>query len=367
MSNPCKVAMLANIPAPYRIPIYRLLAATPGIALRVFFFAGSEPDRNWDAVRQPYDHMFLKERFVTVGSRYIHVNPDMWGQLRAFAPDVVITTGFNPSHLLGFLYARLHGARHIGMTDGTPESEAGLSMLHRLLRRWVYGRSQAFAGASRASMQLLASYGAPPDALFQSHLCADNARFEQEPEPEKVHDMLFCGRFVEAKNPIFAMDVAQSCAELMGRRVSLAFLGAGDVEPTMRVHARTLSLVDVNFLGFAQPESLPGHFKRARIFLFPTALDTWGVVLNEACASGLPILSTSHAGAAGEIVVDGVNGAVLPLDVQAWAQTACQWLQDPASRQQMAEAGRQLVRGYTYEAAAQGLVQAVTRAMQVPV
>ena len=356
--------MVANIPAPYRVPVYQALAATPGITLKVFFFAGSEPDRNWNAVQQPYDHVFLRERVFEVAGRFIHANPDLWPMLKDFAPDVVITTGFNPSHLLGYIYARRFGARHIGMTDGTVASEAKLSFFHRLLRRWVYGHSQAFVGASHASMALLMQYGAEPGQLYQSHLCADNARFAREPEHAKEHDFLFCGRFVDIKNPMFAMDVAQASARQLGRRVSLAFLGAGELEPAMRERAAKLDGVDVRFLGFAQPAELPAHFKRSRLFLFPTSWDPWGVVANEACASGVPILATSHAGSAGEIIVDGVNGAVLPLDVQAWTQAACRLLQDPELYAQQAEAGRRLVRGYTFEAAAMGLADAVQCAMR---
>ena len=356
---PCKVAMITNIPAPYRVPIYERLAATPGISLKVVFFAGSEPDRGWDSPRHRYPHVFLKERLYRVGARFIHVNPDVWGELVRFAPDVVITNGFNPTHLLAYAYARWHGARHLAMTDGTPQSEAGLSRLHRGLRRWVYARSQAFVGASRASMALLASYGAPPQALFQSHLCADNARFDAEPEHAKVHDFLFCGRFVDVKNPLFAMDVAQACAQRLGRRVSLAFLGSGELEPRMRAHAASLTDVDVQFLGFAQPDDLPGHYKRSRLFLFPTAWDPWGVVANEAAVSGVPILASPHAGAVGEVIIDGVNGVVLPLDVSRWAQAAAELLSDATLYQRQSQAAREQVKGHTYAAAARGLADAV--------
>lgn len=355
MERRAKVALVTNIPAPYRVAVFRLLARVPGLDFKVFFFAGSEPDRNWGHTQQAYEHVFLRERVFKVGSRFVHVNPDVWSQLKAFEPDVVITTGFNPTHLLAFLYARWHRCRHVAMTDGTLESEDILSPAHRWLRRRVYARSEAFVGASQASLRLFQHYGARPEALFQSHLCADNARFDAEPDHPKVHDLLFCGRFVAVKNPMFAMDVAQACAHRLGRRVSLAFLGAGELEPEMRARAGQLDGVDVSFLGFAQPDQLPGHYKRARVFLFPTSWDPWGVVANEACVSGVPILTTAHAGSVGEIIQDGVNGAILPLDVPAWTEAACRLLSDPAWHARQAEAGRRLVQGHTFQSAADGL------------
>jgi len=359
-----KVALVTNIPAPYRVAVFRLLARVPGMHFKVFFCAGSEPDRNWDEAQQAYEHMFLQERVFKVGIRFIHFNPDVWAQLKAFGPEVVVTTGFNPTHLLAFLYARFHGCQHVAMTDGTPDSEQNLSIVHKLLRRWVYGRSAACVGASQASLRLLAEYVPRPESLFQSHLCADNARFAAEPEHPKAYDLLFCGRFVGVKNPMFAMDVAEACARKLGRRVSLAFLGAGELEPEMRARAATLEGVDASFLGFAQTDDLPARYKRASIFLFPTLWDPWGVVANEACASGVPILCTVHAGAAGEIIQDGVNGAILPLDVEAWTQAACRLLQDPAWYAQQSEGGRRLVQGHTFEAAADGLWRAIAHALR---
>jgi glycosyltransferase involved in cell wall biosynthesis len=65
---------------------------------------------------------------------------------------------------------------------------------------------------------------------------------------------------------------------------------------------------------------LPEVFSKARIFLFPTKFDCWGLVANEACAAGLPVFISPHAGAAGELVKSGINGYVLELDVNVWGE-----------------------------------------------
>jgi glycosyltransferase involved in cell wall biosynthesis len=360
-SAPIRVAMVTNIPAPYRVPIYERLGADPDLAFKVFFCAGSEPDRNWQGQAPRYPHHFLPERFVTVGGRYIHLNPGMWRALAEFKPDVVITTGYNPTHLVAFAYARLHGAAHVVMTDGTAHSEGStLTALHRLVRRVVFAGSRAFVGASQGSFDLLASYGVPRQRMRQSHLCADNAAFLASPAQDKVHDLLFCGRFVAIKNPLFAMSVAEGVARRLGRRVSLAFLGAGELEPRMREAAQPLAdQLDVRFLGFAQPHELPAHYKRSRIFLFPSSWDPWGVVANEACMAGVPIVVTPEPGATGEIIRDGVNGFVRTLDVNAWVDAVCRLLSDEALYQRMSQAGPKLAAGYDFDHAAQGVKQAV--------
>ena len=77
--------------------------------------------------------------------------------------------------------------------------------------------------------------------------------------------------------------------------------------------------IEVGFSGFAKQEELPRLYKSAKLFLFPTKADVWGVVANEACAAGLPVMITPYAGAAGELIIDEKNGFIRELDADAWA------------------------------------------------
>lgn len=366
---PLRVAMVTNIPAPYRIPVLERLARRPGCELHVVYCSGIEPDRAWQLQQGAFQATYLKPRFVTFRSRYVHINPDVWSALGKVKPDVVITTGFNPTHLLAYAWARLHGAAHVAMTDGTWTSENLLSGVHRFLRRVVYAGSGAFIGASEGSMALYRSYGLAASRMFKSHLCANNDSFLSMPPVTKVHDLLVAGRIVAGKNPMFALAVAQRLAQRMGTRlqrpVRLAFLGSGEMESEVRAAAAQLPAeqVQVDFLGFAQQDSLPGHYARARVLLFPTAMDTWGVVANEACAAGLPVIVTPEAGVAGDLVLDGVNGRVMPMDVERWAQAAEQLLCDEAMYAAMSRAARSQVVAYNFDAAATGIWDAVKMAV----
>jgi glycosyltransferase involved in cell wall biosynthesis len=90
------------------------------------------------------------------------------------------------------------------------------------------------------------------------------------------------------------------------------------------------------------------------------------VVANEACAAGLPVLVSPHAGVAGELVVDGKNGYVCALDTAIWAEHAATLLQDDALRTRFAQQSLHQVGSYRFELAAQGIVDACRAATQVP-
>ncbi len=356
--------MVTNIPTPYRRPVYEILAAMPDITLKVIYCSEREPDREWDLKSTAYEAKYLNERFYTRGDKFVHANPEVFGALRSFKPDVVIGTGFNPTHIFAFFYAKMFGCAFVPMTDGTLESERSLSSVHRWVRRRIYRDSKAFIAASDGGFDLYDSYAVKPTAIFKSHLCTNNAAFEVEPEAQKKYDLIFSGRFGELKNPLFVLEVARAAALQVGRKLSLAFLGAGPLESEMRAVAnQQTEWVETYFLGFAKQAELPALYKTARVMLFPTLADVWGVVANESLAAGVPVIVSPIAGCVPELVRHQLSGLVVSLEIQLWVNAVARLLSDPLLCQQMGEAGRNIVKNYTYAHAAQGIADAVRLAV----
>lgn len=355
-----RLAIITNHPPPFRIPVYEIIGNMPGVELLVIFCSRREPNRQWKLPPLRFNHLFLRERFVTRGDNFIHNNPDVIAALHRFAPDAIVTTGFNPTYLYAFSYALMKRIVHIPMTDGTDISEQGLSSWHKRIRRFVYRHSHTFIAASAGGQRLYESYGITPRRCFRSCLCIDNDEYLRDvPLAEKKYDFIFCGRIVEGKNPLFALQVAHEAARSMGRKVSILFVGSGNQEDRVKKEAALLAdMVQAEFNGFAGQNELPGLYRSARIFLFPTMADVWGVVANEAAAAGLPIIVSPHAGAAGELVLHGDNGFVCELDAKLWSKHAVLLLTQPGVYQRFATRSRALASQYTFEQAAAGLVSA---------
>jgi len=359
-----RVAIVTNIPAPYRVPVYNRLSASRRITLRVVYAARTEPDRQWELPCFEHDHVFLSGRFVEFKGRFIHWDPHVWRELGRFDPDVVITTGYNPTDLLAYLFARLKGRRHVVATDGTDAAEAGLTFLHRWVRRVVFAGSHSFLVASQGGWRLLRSYGVRETLIHFSPLCA-NTTVSWEPRSLcRDVDLLFSGRLVDVKNAAFALRVAQGVARQLGRQVRLAILGSGPLEEELRYQATTVATeVDVQFAGHVSQASVPGWFLRARLLLFPTRWDPWGIVANEACQAGVPVLISPHAGAAGELIRDGLNGRVLHLELPRWVTAACEILCDSELHARLSAGAYASVAPYSFDNAAFGIEDAVGQAM----
>jgi glycosyltransferase involved in cell wall biosynthesis len=355
-----KIVLVTNGPVPYRIPALNKMAATSGIDLHVIFCCEREPNRGWSLPPIEFDSTYLRERITTINGRYIHNNPDVIGALRRLAPDMIITDGFNPTHLYAFAYAAFRRLRHVTMTDGTYESERTLSPVHRLVRRFVYARSHAFVSASMGGTKLYESYGIPADRCFTACLCVENSDFWYDGAHEDARfDFIFCGRIEPVKGPLFALDVALQVARRLSRKVTILFVGAGSLKQRVQeTAARYPDLLEARFHGFARQDDLPALYRSAKVFLFPTEWDPWGVVANEACAAGLPVLVSPHAGVAGELVLDGQNGYICDLDAGLWAERAIVLLARPDIYRDFSERSRSLVSTFTFDDAAHGIVTA---------
>lgn len=361
---PLRLVVVTNMPAPYRVPVFDRVAATSGIDLHVLYATRAEADRRWDPPPLQHPHTVLPGWALPLGGRFIHLNPGVGAALRRLQPQVVVTTGYNPTHLLAWRHARRHGLPHVAMTDGTLASEAVLGPLHRAVRRHVLARSAAAVVASDGGARLMAHHGVPADHVHRSVLCAHAGLDWRAPGPAvRDIDLLFAGRLVAVKSPGFAVDVAAGVARSLGRRVSLAVLGSGPLaDDLQRQAAHHRDWVDTHLVGHVAQGDLPGWYRRARVFLFPTHWDPWGVVANEACESGVPVLVSPHAGVAGELVRDGEGGRVLPLDLPAWVDAAASLLQDDALHARMAAAARRAVQPFQADAAAGGIVRAALQA-----
>lgn len=364
-AEPIRCVVVTNVPAPYRLPMWDRLATAPGIELHLVYCSGAHIDPSQDGRSAHYQTHFLKGEYKVYETRFSHSDPGVWRLLSTLKPDVVVTCGFIPTFLFAFAWAVAHRVPHVPMSDGTLVAERVLGWKNRLARRVVFSQSPAFVGACEGTRALFKSYGVRSERIHLAPLCVDNDRFTPHGE-ERVHDLLYCGRYVEHKHPMLAIDVATGLAQRLGRRVTLRFVGKGPLEDKLRQRALEVSQsVDVSFAGYMSQAELPQEYRRSKLFLFPTGFDVWGVVANEACAAGLPCIVSPHTGVVDELVTEGVNGHVCPVgNVTAWVDRCAELLLDQSRWEAFSMASRQAVARYNFDVAAKGMLDALRQATQ---
>jgi glycosyltransferase involved in cell wall biosynthesis len=132
------------------------------------------------------------------------------------------------------------------------------------------------------------------------------------------------------------------------------------------VLARACDLAGVRLetvMGGVAEAELAGRYAEADIFALLSRHEPWGVVVNEAAASALPLVLSERVGAAYDLLREGENGFLVPVDDADAAAEALRKLADDAElRRRMGERSRELVRDWGYEPSVESFVAAVREA-----
>lgn len=77
---------------------------------------------------------------------------------------------------------------------------------------------------------------------------------------------------------------------------------------------KSLRVKNIHFIDFQTKENLKEYYKASDLFVLPTREDIWGLVINEAMSYGLPVITTNKCGAGLQMIKDGINGKIVPVD-----------------------------------------------------
>lgn len=358
--------ILNDIPTPWREPVYERVHRALGGDVRVAYFKGNEKRRLWTFKQGSHPKTILRGLTITIRGTERFFNPGIVPLLLRDRPRFALlaTCIKDPTFWLAAVVLRLLGTRIALLEDTWSGRDRGIGPLQKLARRTVYRAfGDAFVGTSRQALALYRHYHPRigPEQESLSHLVADNAYFLArlgDRSFERRYDIMFSGRIVPVKNPVF---FAQVCAAVRSRMGRCRVLIIGDGDEALKAAMRAVfdaRGVDYDFAGFIPHDRLPDHYAQAKLLLLPTSGDCWGVVINEAMLAGSPVITTDMTAAAGELVLDGQNGRVLPLDVEAWAQAIVELLQDAGRYGRFSASARDKVREFDFDRAAEGILEA---------
>jgi glycosyltransferase involved in cell wall biosynthesis len=176
--------------------------------------------------------------------------------------------------------------------------------------------------------------------------------------------ILFVGNLTPKKGPHILLPAFRVLAkEVEG--VMLAVVGDGPMMQELKQYVKEAGLdKKVVFLGFISQKELPNLYVISDVVVFPSLYDTWARAVNEAMACGLPIIASRKVGATGDIVRDGINGFVVKEgDIEELADRMRLLVTDRELRKRMGKASKEIIKGWTYEAALPNVIQAVEYAI----
>lgn len=199
---------------------------------------------------------------------------------------------------------------------------------------------------------------------------ADTAqlRAELQLSPERPV-ILFASKLQQRKHTDHLLEAYHRlCLSVPSAHPYLVIVGDGEERARLEAFANELNLEGIRFAGFRNQSELPGFFAMAQVFVLPSRHEPWGLIVNEAMASGCAVVVSDDVGAHVDLITDGVEGFVYPTgDVDALADALRQVLVSPEQAQRMGEAARSRITNWDFEADVHGLrgaLEAVTHKLR---
>jgi glycosyltransferase involved in cell wall biosynthesis len=215
----------------------------------------------------------------------------------------------------------------------------------------VRQRRVHFIAVSNVLRDAAIEYGVPKDRIYVRYTGIDLRQFRpgSKPMPERRRRIVFVGRLVEMKGCAYLIEAFQ---EIAGRvpDAELVVLGDGPLRNNLEVLARKLR-ARVEFLGEVSPEVVKQQLNEARVFCLPSItaangnFESFGMVLLEAQACGVPVVTSALGGKEG--IADGVTGFLFAeKDVRTLTERVCDLLTNEELASRISTAGPKYMRQY---------------------
>jgi len=370
-----RLVVLSEIIAPYRIPVFNALARKEGIDLHVIFLAETDPKlRQWLVYRDEicFSHEVLRSWRGRLGERNLLFNWRLSAALRRAAPDAILCGGYNyPASWEASWWARRHHVPFMVWVESTAHDRRSWRASVEALKGAFLRNCTAFVVPGKSSAEYLQRYDIQQGAVFSAPNAVDTDFFSRHAATVRADAaahrqrlglpqryFLFVGRLVPEKGIFDLLAAYHRLAPELRTNVGLVLVGEGSAHAKVSQCAARISPGQVQVAGFVQRETLATYYALADAFILPTRSDPWGLVVNEAMACGLPIVTTTAAGCAADLVT-GWNGFVVsPGDRAGLAAAMDRLARDSELRAQMGTSSRLRVRRYSPQVCAAGIAQA---------
>ena len=331
-----KLAIVSTHPIQYNAPLFKLLSDRKKILIKVFYTwsqslqevsdKGFGIEVKWDVpLLENYEYQNIRNDSTSPGtnSRKGFSNPELIPEIEKFSPDAVLVFGW-------FLKSHFQVMRHfkgkipvIFRGDSTllDEKRGIKTILRWIFLRWVYSYLDyaLFVGANNKAYFL--RHGVKESKLIFAPHAIDNNRFadsKYEVEASLWREklgfsnedivVLFAGKFMAKKNPLMLIDAVQRVNSDTANSIKLLLVGNGELESIIQKRIKDDS--NCKIIGFQNQSQMPVVYRLGDVFCMPSQgpYETWGLAVNEAMASGRPILSSNKAGCSIDLVQEGCNG-----------------------------------------------------------
>lgn len=323
-----KILFYTNIPSPYRVAFFNELGKYCELTVLFEMDRSVERDASWREYKfDNFRGIILKGIRIKTDSAFC---PGIIRFLRKNKYDqIVITQLSSITAIWAVMYLHLRGIRYCYEGDGG--FIGNVKGIKAKIKRFIIGNAVYCFSTSRAFDEYCIAYGAEKEKIYRYPLTSvyerdilprpltgeEKAEYKKNLGMEEERVILSVGQFIPRKGFDLLIEMSRFLSPDIG-----VYIVGGQAAPEYLEMKEKWDLKRVHFLNFMRKEQIANYYKAADLFVFPTREDIWGLVVNEALANGLPVVSTNRCVAAMEMIELGENGYIVAVDDVAEMQNA---------------------------------------------
>lgn len=314
-----KVLFLTYLPSPYRVDFFNEIGKKCELTVVFEKASASHRDNSWKKYQfKNFNGIVFKDNINDFVPKI-----EVIKYLKKISfDDIIVHNVSTPTGMLAIQYMKNHNIPYWIESDGGIV-KAGGGIKETIKKHFIKG-AKGYFSSSKSCDEYFLKYGAEPDRIVRYPFAAFAENYILE-EPLHVNDkqrlrdklgiveekmVISVGRFSYLNGYGKGYDAILRAATRISPSVGWYVVGG---EPTKEFEnmRREMNLTNVHFIDFKSKDKLREFYQASDLFVLMTVGDVWGLVINEAMASGLPIITTERCVAGMELVVNGVNGYVV--------------------------------------------------------
>lgn len=358
------VVIVQNVIAPYKSLLFDALQDIEGLNFKVIYLAKREQSREWKIDREQlrFSNELLCDGTIEECS-HLTTSLGLYKTLSAADPAVVILGGYSyPAFWVGLAWAKLKRKKVIVINESHYLDRKRSWLKEKTKELFISSCDAALVDGTRHK-EYTVKLGLSPERIFikrgtgpidvdwYRHKVAEYRKDKQNLQRTlglREKNFLFVGRFSPEKNVMlmlraFSRIKAESAADW-----GLILVGNGPQRKEIEDYVSKHELKNVTLPGFKEKNDLSLFYALSDVFVLPSISEPWGLVVNEALASELPVIVSNRCGCFPDIVRDGVNGFSFdPEDEHDLSQKMAMFAEGKADAELMGQSSREILADYT--------------------
>lgn len=343
-----KLLILSIFPAPYRVAVFRGLASRYDVTLFFEFVQNQNRNSKWFVESDEFTVLTTPES-VEAYERAVR-------DLRQY--DMVLAYDYFSKRAMSLMRRCIR--QKVPYCINCDGAFINHNPIKDLIKRYFITHASACFASGRSAGEYFKAFGAKDSQIYYHNFTSlteadildkpltqqEKVLLKQELGLEQKKTVLTIGQFIHRKGN----DILLAAWKDMPNDSQLLLIGGGDKAGEYERFIKENQLSDVKILSFMEKKDVFRYYKASDLFVLPTREDIWGLVINEAMACGLPVITTARCIAGLELIENEKNGYIVPAeDPNTLHQKMKLLLADEAARTRMSEANIKKMQGNTMD------------------